>query len=183
MPSDNSPSTPERILQAATTEFAAHGLAGARVDRIATRAQANKQRVYAYFTSKEQLFDAVVEHAVVHLLDGVPFDADDLPRYAIALARHYRSEDHLVPLLLWHSLERPGVLWELEPSRTSMAAKVAAVRAAQARGVVARHLDPASLTELIVGLVTSTMLRPGNDEQWAARENSLATAIRRLTED
>ena len=37
----------KRIVEAATVEFAAHGLAGARIDRIARRACANKQLIYA----------------------------------------------------------------------------------------------------------------------------------------
>ena len=35
-----------RILEAAKQEFAAHGLAGARVDRIAEKAGANKRMLY-----------------------------------------------------------------------------------------------------------------------------------------
>jgi AcrR family transcriptional regulator len=51
------------ILEAATTEFARHGLGGARVDRIAERAGANKRMLYYYFGSKEDLFLAVLEAA------------------------------------------------------------------------------------------------------------------------
>ncbi|MFZ1908100.1 MAG: helix-turn-helix domain-containing protein, partial [Burkholderiales bacterium] len=42
----------QRILEAATADFARHGLAGARVDRIAARAGANKRMLYYYFGSK-----------------------------------------------------------------------------------------------------------------------------------
>ena len=52
--------TKARLLAAATAEFAAYGVAGARVDRIAGAAQANKQLIYAYFGSKDDLFDAVL---------------------------------------------------------------------------------------------------------------------------
>ena len=41
MPGD-AQATKRRLLAAATAEFAAHGLAGARVDRIAAAARANK---------------------------------------------------------------------------------------------------------------------------------------------
>ena len=51
----------ERILKAATAEFARHGLGGARVDRIAARAGANKRMLYYYFGNKEDLFLAVME--------------------------------------------------------------------------------------------------------------------------
>jgi AcrR family transcriptional regulator len=52
-----------RILAAATAEFAASGLAGARVDRIAVAAGANKRMLYYYFGNKEALFLAVLEGA------------------------------------------------------------------------------------------------------------------------
>lgn len=51
------------ILDAATAEFAALGLGGARVDRIAERAGVNKRLIYYYFGSKEDLFLAVLERA------------------------------------------------------------------------------------------------------------------------
>ena len=55
--------TRTRILDAATAEFARHGLGGARVDRIALAAGANKRMLYYYFGSKEALFLAVLESA------------------------------------------------------------------------------------------------------------------------
>jgi AcrR family transcriptional regulator len=53
--------TRQKILGAATAEFARHGLGGARVDRIAERAGANKRMLYYYFGSKENLFLAALE--------------------------------------------------------------------------------------------------------------------------
>ncbi|WP_295552099.1 TetR/AcrR family transcriptional regulator [uncultured Pseudacidovorax sp.] len=49
------------ILLAAREEFAGHGLAGARMDRIAERADVNKRLIYYYFGSKDDLFLAVLE--------------------------------------------------------------------------------------------------------------------------
>jgi AcrR family transcriptional regulator len=51
----------ERILASATEEFAAYGLAGARVDRIARRADINKAMIYYHFGSKEQLYQAIID--------------------------------------------------------------------------------------------------------------------------
>ena len=56
-----------RILDAATAEFAAFGLAGARVDRIAEAADANKRMLYYYFGNKEALFLAVLEGAYARI--------------------------------------------------------------------------------------------------------------------
>jgi AcrR family transcriptional regulator len=55
--------TQARILVAATQEFAKHGLGGARVDRIATRAKSNKRMLYHYFGNKDELFRITVENA------------------------------------------------------------------------------------------------------------------------
>src|ERR1700675_1548635 len=58
--------TRQRILDAATEEFARHGLGGARVDRIATRAGANKRMLYYYFGDKDGLFLAALEDRYAH---------------------------------------------------------------------------------------------------------------------
>ena len=55
--------TQMRILTAATAEFARHGLGGARVDAIASRAKVNKRMIYHYFNSKDDLFLVVLEEA------------------------------------------------------------------------------------------------------------------------
>ena len=52
-----------RILEAAKQEFAAHGLAGARVDRIAVKAGANKRMLYYHVGKKDELYLAVLEGA------------------------------------------------------------------------------------------------------------------------
>src|ERR1700761_9703329 len=52
-----------RILEAAKQEFASHGLAGARVDRIATIAGANKRMLYYHVGNKEDLYLEVLEGA------------------------------------------------------------------------------------------------------------------------
>jgi AcrR family transcriptional regulator len=55
--------TRQRIMAAATHEFATKGLAGARIADIAARAGANKRMLYHYFGDKEALFLAVLENA------------------------------------------------------------------------------------------------------------------------
>src|SRR5947209_5333071 len=55
----NPDETKRRLFDAAVEEFADHGIAGARVDRIASRACANKQLIYAYYGDKQQLIDMI----------------------------------------------------------------------------------------------------------------------------
>src|SRR5215467_5058181 len=57
----NPKATRRKLLVAARREFAASGLAGARVDEIAARAGVNKQLVYHYFGDKDALYLAVLE--------------------------------------------------------------------------------------------------------------------------
>src|SRR6202049_33974 len=52
-----------RILEAAKQEFAAHGLAGARVDRIAVKAGANKRMLYYHVGKKDDLYLALLASA------------------------------------------------------------------------------------------------------------------------
>lgn len=51
----------ERILDAAVSEFAEQGFAGARVDAIAARAGINKRMLYAYVGNKKALWLAALE--------------------------------------------------------------------------------------------------------------------------
>jgi TetR/AcrR family transcriptional regulator len=53
--------TSDRILEAAIAEFAEHGYAGARIDAIAQRADANMRMLYHYFGSKNDLYLRVLE--------------------------------------------------------------------------------------------------------------------------
>jgi AcrR family transcriptional regulator len=59
--------TRQKILDAATEEFARYGLGGARVDRIAERAGANKRMLYYYFKDKDNLFLAALEGSYAHI--------------------------------------------------------------------------------------------------------------------
>ena len=53
--------TRARLLAAATREFARHGFAGARVDRITKAAGVNPRMLYHYFGGKEPLYLAVLD--------------------------------------------------------------------------------------------------------------------------
>lgn len=57
----NAEASRAKILDAARIEFVTHGLAGARVDRIARRSQVNKNLIYHYFANKEALYLEVLE--------------------------------------------------------------------------------------------------------------------------
>ena len=141
-----------RLLDAACEEFAQHGLAGARVDRIAEAAQANKGLIYVYYGNKEQLFDTVLTERVGALFDAVPFTTADLPGFAGDLFDHLLASPKLLRLNAWRRLERgdsPAV--EIEWGQE----KIEAITRGQKQGVITTELEAADLLTLVLGIVTS----------------------------
>lgn len=150
----SSESTKERILAAATAEFAAHGLAGARVDRIAAAAGANKERIYAYFGDKERLFATVMRESVARSEAWVPEHAQDLPGAAADLFDVAFERPELVRLLAWWRLE--GTRGELAPDDLGpYRAKVAEIATAQRAGAIDARWDPTDLVAIIGALATA----------------------------
>ncbi|HTU72859.1 MAG TPA: TetR family transcriptional regulator [Trebonia sp.] len=144
--------TSRRILEAATEEFAARGIAGARIDRIIAAAQTNKAQLYGYFGSKDGLFDAVVAHCVGSFTNAVPFDVDDLPGWAVGLYDENLRRPDLVRLITWLRLERrPAGLISDDVAHEP---KIEAIAKAQAAGRL-RPGDPVDLLALVIGLAST----------------------------
>jgi AcrR family transcriptional regulator len=182
--------TKGRILAAATAEFSAYGIAGARVDRIASAAEANKNLIYVYFSSKDKLFDAVFDANVVQVMDEVPFTAEDLPGYAGRLFDFYQAHPELLRLATWHRLER-GV-----DSDGSLAAvvesyryKLDSVAKAQQDGEIDPSLSPSVLLSLVIAISAAwspsspTVVPPyagGDNSPQACRDAVVETVARLL---
>lgn len=105
--------TRERLLKAALREFSAKGYHGAKVDAIAARAKANKQRIYAYFGNKEKLFAAVLQHSFAEIVAEekalAVLSEQDVPHLTQILLNHYMTfhikHPHFWRLLAWENLE------------------------------------------------------------------------------
>ncbi|KAF0844802.1 TetR/AcrR family transcriptional regulator [Nocardia caishijiensis] len=174
--------TKARILRAATDEFATYGIAGARVDRIAKAASANKNLIYVYFCSKDQLFDAVYEAHVTDGLDSVPFTPDDLPEYAGRLFDYSREHPEVTRLATWHRLERR----DQDPTGTAAprADKLAALADARKANDVGSAFSPTTLLTLVVGIALAW--DPSNPAHAPAvesaedRRRAVVEAVRRL---
>ncbi|MFG1997981.1 TetR/AcrR family transcriptional regulator [Spirillospora sp. NPDC048911] len=100
--------TRRRIFEAATAEFAEHGLAGARVERIAASAKANKQAIYLYYGGKDKLFGTVVRAKLEEICHAVRLDQASLPESVGLLFDWYQEHPELIRLLLWEALETGG---------------------------------------------------------------------------
>ena len=145
--------TRTRILNAAEAEFAAHGIAGARVDRIADTAPANKALIYKYFGTKDELFDAVFAARVLAFVDEVEFDATDLPGYAGRAFDLYERYPNTLRLTTWYQLERAE--GRLQAIVDSNAAKLAKIEQAQKAGTLTTALSPLELLTEVRALAMS----------------------------
>jgi AcrR family transcriptional regulator len=179
--------TRKRLLEAATAEFSALGIAGARVDRIADAAECNKAMIYAYFGNKDQLFDAVFSAEVATVLADVPFDADDLPGYAGRLFDRYEENPETLRLATWYRLERPGST-RLQAVAAANETKLGLLAAAQQAGTLPDHYDPVELLVLVLSISTAwASLTPElvgtASEARDYRRHTVVDAVRRLLTD
>jgi len=101
------PDSHERIFTAALAEFAARGVAGARVDRIAASAGLNKAMLYYHFGSKERLYRAVIQHAIGRLASSLETvaasDCDPAAKLDLFIETFVTlglAEPHFAPLML-----------------------------------------------------------------------------------
>lgn len=145
--------TRRRILDAATAEFSAFGLAGARTARIAESARSNPRMLYAYYGSKNALFDAVLTHHATAVHTAIPFDAEDLPRYSQRVFDFYSAAPHLARLLAWQSLERPGLAKSAPALRAATEHRISAVERAQSTGRVTATVPAEQLLGQVLTLV------------------------------
>ncbi|MET0190376.1 MAG: TetR family transcriptional regulator [Pseudonocardia sediminis] len=169
--------TRRRLLDAAAREFATYGIAGARVDRIATAAPANKAQIYAWFDSKDGLFDAVFREHLTLITNLVPFDADDLPGYAVRLNDAYLERPGVVLLATWARLERLPAGDLLVDAAEDVAGKLAAIARAQREGHVDPGSEPAEIYSMVIAM--SMAWSPASVTVAAAPDDAAAEHDRR----
>lgn len=156
------------ILKAGRAEFAAHGFAGAGVDRIARRARVNKAMVYYHFGSKLALYRAILADAFQTVAAAAQAAVDprspafaQLDAYIRALLRMAQAETHIIPLLLREIAEGGR---KLDPaSMTEMLGIFQVVRGVLERGERAgelRAMNPLLTHFMIMG---SAMLYVANE--------------------
>jgi AcrR family transcriptional regulator len=171
------------LIAAARAEFAEHGLAGGRVDRIAASAQANKAQIYHYFGSKAQLFDAVWEDLVTQIVQAAPIDVEDLPGFAEQLSDTYDRHPELIRIITWQRLERghthPYAIQETQ-------SRVHAIAKAQAAGLVSDRFDARVLFALIIhtaalwGMTSPDVLAVVKHRTAAQRRDIVRSAVTAL---
>src|SRR5271169_1254683 len=148
--------TRRALLDAAEIEFAAKGLAGARVDVIAEESCANKRMLYYYFGSKDDLYVAVLERAYgamrerekeLNLTHLEPLEA--IQKLVEFKFDYYEENPRIIPLLAAENLQggkylKPSRrLRDMHMSLVDMICKV--LDAGEKKGVIRPGIDPFQL--------------------------------------
>lgn len=146
---DRSQAGRRRLLDAGAAEFAAHGVAGARIDRISLDAKVSKAQIYSYYDGKGTLFDAVLEDQVNDILDRAPLTAD-LPGYVVRLYDAYLERPQLVRLATWARLERhpAGPLFPAVDDSD----KIEVIAAGQRAGRIRDDIAAADIHSMVIAL-------------------------------
>ena len=151
------------ILLAAREEFVEFGLDGARVDRIAERAGANKRMLYHYVGNKEALYSEVLlqayrdiraGEAAMHL--GAPPPREAMEKLVGFTFDHFHDNPWFIRLLATENIQRGAYVAEIAEIRTlhsplvSQMEKVLA--AGEGAGVFRAGVDPVQLYITIAAL-------------------------------
>ncbi|MDQ1752702.1 MAG: hypothetical protein QOE71_3758 [Pseudonocardiales bacterium] len=185
----DSAATKELLLAAATEEFSEYGLAGARIDRIAARAGANKRLLYVYFGDKDELFDAVLARQIDVLAEAVPLTPDDLAAFAAARFDYVLANPQAARLAAWRAFERAE---PTDAEQRSYKAKVNAIAKAQRDGKIYGAIPAMDLFAIVLRMTESWLSAPpalravaGKDPLSSARlrqhRAALIDAVRRIT--
>jgi len=143
-------STKDRVLAAARAEFARYGIAGARIDRLASAAKTSKERVYAHFRSKEELYRIVTAQELAAAADAIRLDPADLPGYAGRMHDYFASHPECYRLMMWGRLEldTTGAAPD-DAVRAATAGKLEQLRDAQKSGLLDPAWDPLDVLVLL----------------------------------
>ncbi|CAB3888030.1 TetR/AcrR family transcriptional regulator [Achromobacter piechaudii] len=181
-----------QILDAALQEFSASGYAGARMDDIALRAGLSKGGLYAHFSSKEDVFQALLErHLCPPRLDAQAMvQASGTPReLAECLVDHlYASLANpamiaMMRLLLAESARVPHLArrWRQETADVHLEdiarlLALAGERGLCKAGVAARHPE-LLLSPVVHAIVMAILLGPEDGANLAARRDAHVALI------
>lgn len=137
------------ILRVATTEFAANGLAGGRIDEIAAKTKTSKRMIFYYFGDKAGLYREVLEAAYRRVrIDEEGLDLDALEPVA-ALRRliaftfdHHAAHPEFIRLVMIENIHEARYLAHSRVIREVNVSAIAKIRKILRRGRAAAVFRP-----------------------------------------
>lgn len=182
-------STRDRIITAAKREFATYGITGARIERIAKEARTSKERLYAYFRSKEALYAHVTNHELAAVVASTHLDPSDLPGYAGQVFDYFHANPDHLRLVNWGRLELTENQSSGDFMENTIRRKVEQLRTAQQEGFLDPTWDPVDVLALVNQIAITWCSQPemwsvanidGSSNSLAARRAAVVEAVRRL---
>lgn len=165
------PTRKDRILAAAQAEFAAHGFAGARVERIAAEARVNKQLLFHYFASKDGLYRAAAAAASSQLelepkRSGTPTE---------------RLRDLVLRLLV--ASGHWGAILDASVRASAVRGTARVIRDGQAQGHFRDDVDPDTVAEVVVAASFGAWNPQTEEPPTATRAAPFADTLARMVAD
>jgi AcrR family transcriptional regulator len=160
---------PDEIVAAAMEVFAEKGFAAARLDDIAARAGVSKGAIYLYFSTKEDIFRAVIEQGVAPNLGliqaalaapGAAFP--DLLRSVASVVADIASASPvggIIKMVIGESRNFPELAraWHDNLITPALGAMTGAIAQAQARGELRagdpRHCAISLISPMLLGVI------------------------------
>lgn len=169
--------TRTRIESASLEEFAAHGFHGARIARIAQRADVSPERIYAYFGNKDSMLLHTVRQVTRGFSEMLPSELESLADFARVMMQFFIENPQYGRVLAWTRLEARALLVEVMEEDWSQARPEDRIRELQARGAVASHWDPTVLT-LAIGAICEVWVSAGASTTDRQRDAFMQSIVR-----
>lgn len=169
--------TKQALLDAARAEFAAKGLAGARVSEIAARAGVNKQLISYYFDGKDGLYQAILErwYEQEAELSEPGISLEELASRYLEVGHH---QPDLQRLFIRECLEQDVTDVAYEPD----AQELRELRARQEAGEIGDDLDPGFVLMVLQATVISGIVFPGDSKRLMGLEPGSSEYLERVGE-
>jgi TetR/AcrR family transcriptional regulator len=153
----DSEATKNQILEAATIEFAAGGLAAARTESIAAQTGVTKAMIYYYFKSKEELYMAVMERCFnedLQLVQGLHLEEMPPPKALVtvigSMFQKMRQRPEMTSILALEAIQNNGKYYPQQQANLLFGQLIGLLESGIANGDF-RLLEPRHTSVGIVG--------------------------------
>ena len=150
--------TRNMILEAAETEFARAGLAGARTENIAEMSGVTRAMIHYYYDSKEKLYQAVLEkflRARVEAIQKINLNDPDVTNAVTQFVRSFilQQQDNVSAssIMLFEAVQNHGRYYKEIAIAAIYEPLVALLKRGMEEGVF-RKVDPLHVTINIIGI-------------------------------
>jgi AcrR family transcriptional regulator len=179
----------QRILEAASEEFAVAGYRGASFQRIAEAAGCNRALIYFYYGGKPQLFTAVLAAVAGSREQQMEAQPATLAEGLIYWFKQNFADPQRIRLVMQEALAPPQLPVDDSKRREYLGEQLSVVKAFQQHGLLNRDLDPRHLLTAFLALtsfpaafpnVASAALGANDDDEMVAEWSAALRTIAQI---